>query len=44
VVLISTIPVFPVANGGRSAWYLGAMLLVVYATCAMTRCLLPHAA
>ncbi|HEX5648064.1 MAG TPA: hypothetical protein VFX69_00280, partial [Steroidobacteraceae bacterium] len=44
MVLISTITVFLVANGGRSAWYLGVMLLVVYATFAMTLYLLPPAA
>jgi Ca2+:H+ antiporter len=41
MVLISTVTVFLVANGGRSAWYLGVMLLVVYATFAMTLYLLP---
>lgn len=44
MVMISTITVFLVANGGRSAWYLGVMLLVVYATFAMTLYLLPPAA
>ena len=44
MVLISTITVFLVANGGRSAWYLGVMLLVVYATFAMTLYLLPPVA
>ena len=44
MVLISTVTVFLVANGGRSAWYLGVMLLVVYATFAMTLYLLPPAA
>jgi Ca2+:H+ antiporter len=43
MVLISTVTVFLVANGGRSAWYLGVMLLVVYATFAMTLYLLPPA-
>jgi Ca2+:H+ antiporter len=42
-VLISTVTVFIVANGGRAAWYLGVMLLVVYATFAMTLYLLPPA-
>jgi Ca2+:H+ antiporter len=41
MVLISTVTVFLVANGGRSAWYLGVMLLVVYTTFAMTLYLLP---
>ena len=44
MVLISTVTVFLVANGGRSAWYLGVMLLVVYATFAMTLYLLPPTA
>ncbi|HET9694757.1 MAG TPA: calcium/proton exchanger [Steroidobacteraceae bacterium] len=41
MVLLSTFTVFLVANSGRSAWYLGVMLLVVYATFAMTLYLLP---
>ena len=41
MVLLSTLTVFFVANSGRSAWYLGVMLLVVYATFAMTLYLLP---
>lgn len=41
MVLINTVTVFLVANGGRSAWYLGVMLLVVYATFGMTLYLLP---
>lgn len=32
-----------VANTGKSAWYVGVMLLVVYATFAMTLYLLPPA-
>jgi Ca2+:H+ antiporter len=44
MVLISTLTVFFVANGGRSAWYVGVMLLVVYATFAMTLYMLPPAA
>ena len=43
MVLLSTLTVFIVANNGRSAWYLGVMLLVVYATFAMTLYLLPPA-
>lgn len=42
-VMISTLTVFFVANSGRSAWYLGVMLLVVYVTFAMTLYLLPPA-
>jgi Ca2+:H+ antiporter len=41
MVLISTLTVFFVANSGRSAWYLGVLLLVVYVTFAMTLYLLP---
>jgi Ca2+:H+ antiporter len=44
MVLVSTLTVFFVANGGRSAWYVGVMLLVVYATFAMTLYMLPPAA
>jgi Ca2+:H+ antiporter len=44
MVTLSTLTVILVANGGRSAWYLGVMLLVVYATFAMTLYLLPPAA
>ena len=44
MVLLSTLTVFFVANNGRSAWYLGVMLLVVYATFAMTLYLLPRPA
>ena len=44
MVLISTLTVFFVANSGRSAWYVGVMLLVVYATFAMTLYMLPPAA
>jgi Ca2+:H+ antiporter len=42
-VMISTLTVFMVASGGRSAWYLGVMLLVVYTTFAMTLYLMPPA-
>lgn len=42
-VLVSALTVYFVANSGRSAWYLGVLLLVVYATFAMTLYLLPPA-
>ena len=42
-VLISALTVYIVANSGRSAWYLGVLLLVVYATFAMALYLLPPA-
>lgn len=41
MVLIATLTTFFVANSGRSAWYLGVLLLTVYATFAMTLYLLP---
>lgn len=41
MVTLSTLTVIFMANGGRSAWYLGVMLLVVYATFAMTLYFLP---
>jgi Ca2+:H+ antiporter len=43
MVMISTLAVALLANSGRSAWYLGVLLLVVYATFAMTLYLLPPA-
>ena len=42
-VLVSTLAVALVTNGGRSAWYLGVLLLVLYATFAMTLYILPPA-
>ena len=33
-----------VTNSGRSAWYVGVLLLVVYATFAVTLYLMPPAA
>jgi Ca2+:H+ antiporter len=42
-VMISTLAVFIVTSSGHSAWYLGVLLLVVYATFAMTLYLLPPA-
>jgi Ca2+:H+ antiporter len=41
MVLVSTLTVILATNSGRSAWYLGVLLLVVYATFAMTLYLLP---
>ena len=42
-VLVSTLAVALVTNGGRSAWYLGVLLLVLYATFAMALYILPPA-
>ena len=41
MMLIATITAFLATNTGRSAWFLGALLLVVYLTLAMTLFLLP---
>jgi len=41
MVLISTLAVAFVTSSGRSAWYVGVLLLVVYATFALTLYLLP---
>jgi len=41
MVLISTLTVSMVASGGRSGWYLGVLLLLVYATFALTLYLVP---
>jgi Ca2+:H+ antiporter len=43
-VMISMFAVTLVTNGGRSVWYMGVLLLVVYATIAMTLYLMPPAA
>lgn len=43
-VLTSTVAVAFVTNGGRSAWYLGVLLLTVYAVFAVTLYLMPPAA
>jgi Ca2+:H+ antiporter len=43
MVTISTLTVLFLANSGRSAWFFGVMLLVVYATFAMTLYRLPPA-
>ena len=40
-VLISTFAVIFITNSGRSTWYVGVMLLVVYATFALTLYLMP---
>lgn len=42
-VLVSTLGVALVANSGRSAWYIGVQLLVLYITFAMALYLLPPA-
>jgi Ca2+:H+ antiporter len=42
-VLVSTLAVALVTNGGRSGWYIGVLLLVLYATFAMTLYILPPA-
>jgi Ca2+:H+ antiporter len=42
-VFISTLAVSLITGGGRSAWYLGVLLLVVYATFALTLYLMPPA-
>jgi len=41
MILIATTTAFLVTNSGRSAWFLGVLLLVVYLTFAMTLFLLP---
>jgi Ca2+:H+ antiporter len=41
MVMISTLAVAFVTSSGRSAWYVGVLLLVVYATFALTLYLLP---
>ena len=40
-VLIATLTATMVTNSGRSAWFVGALLLMVYAIFAMTLYLLP---
>jgi Ca2+:H+ antiporter len=42
-VLVSTLAVALVTNGGRSGWYIGVLLLVLYATFALTLYVLPPA-
>jgi Ca2+:H+ antiporter len=41
MILIGTMTAFLVTNSGRSAWFVGALVLVVYLTFAMTLYLLP---
>ena len=41
MVLIATITAFLMTNGGRSAWFVGVLLLMVYMIFAMTIYLLP---
>ena len=41
MVLIATITAAMVTNSGRSTWFIGALVLMVYAIFAMTLYLLP---
>jgi Ca2+:H+ antiporter len=41
MILIATVTATFVANGGRSAWFIGALLIGVYLTFAITLFLLP---
>ena len=41
MILIATVTAFLATNSGRSAWFLGVLLIVVYLTFAMTLFLLP---
>jgi Ca2+:H+ antiporter len=41
MVLIATLTATMLTNGGRSAWFIGVLLLMVYAIFAMTLYLLP---
>ena len=41
MMLIATMTASMVTNGGRSAWFVGVLLLMVYAIFAMTLYLLP---
>jgi Ca2+:H+ antiporter len=41
MVLVATLAAAFVTNSGRSAWFVGALLLLVYAIFAMTLYLLP---
>ncbi len=43
MILIGTVTAFLVTNSGRSAWFVGVLVLVVYLTFAMTLYLLPPA-
>jgi Ca2+:H+ antiporter len=44
MMLVATLAATLMTNGGRSAWFVGAMILMVYAIFAMTLFLLPPAA
>ena len=44
MMLIATMAATLMANGGRSAWFVGVMILMVYAIFALTLFLLPPAA
>ena len=44
MVLVATVTAMFVTNGGRSAWFVGVLVLMVYAIFAMTLYLLPPAA
>ena len=44
MILIATFTATLVTNGGRSAWFLGALMLIVYTVLAMTLYLLPSPA
>ena len=41
MILIATLTAFLVTSSGRSAWFVGALLLIVYLIFAMTLYLLP---
>jgi Ca2+:H+ antiporter len=41
MILIATLTAAMVTNSGRSAWFIGALVLMVYAIFAMTLYLLP---
>ena len=44
MMLIATMAAALMTNGGRSAWFVGVMILMVYAIFALTLFLLPPAA
>jgi Ca2+:H+ antiporter len=43
MIVVATLTAALVTTGGRSAWFLGALVLIVYATLALTLYLLPPA-
>ena len=43
MMLVATMTAFLVTNSGRSAWFLGVLVLMVYGIFAMTLYLLPPA-